>query len=108
MAAGMEGRIRLGPEAGTNLEAGAANIGNIGQSYLLRLSWDSVPKVPMAAGVHVTNQPGLSQDDYGVRLTYEARYAVTDWLEMGAQTGWQLRNINHAGPSIGSTAVFSW
>ncbi len=108
LAAGAQGRLRLGPEAGTNLVAGAARVGNIGNEYLIQLSWDTVEKVPMSAAVHVTNQPGVSPDDLGVRLVYEARYALTDWLEVGGRAGYQLRNINHTGPSFGGSAVFSW
>jgi len=108
LASGAQGRIRLGPESGTNLLAGAAKVGNVGSDYLLQLSWDTVERIPMSAGVHVTNQPGISQDDFGVRLVYEARYEVTEWVELGGRVGYQLRNINHTGPSFGATTVFSW
>jgi len=108
LAGGAQGRVRFGPEAGTNLLVGAAKVGNVGSDYLLQLSWDTVERVPMSAGVHVTNQPGISQEDFGVRLVYEARYEVTEWVELGGRVGYQLRNINHTGPSFGATTVFSW
>lgn len=108
LTAGVQGRVRLGREEGTNLLLGAARVGTIGDEYLIQLNWDTVPRLPMGAGVHVTNQPGISPDDYGVRLIYEARYELTDWVEIGGRFGWQFRNIFHSGPSFGAGAVFSW
>jgi hypothetical protein len=108
MATGANGRIRLGSEEGTNMEFGAAKIGNIGNTYMMQFAWDTVEKIPMSGGVHVTNHPGVSADDYGVRLVYEARYAFTDWIELGGRVGYNLRNINHAGFSYGLSGVFSW
>jgi hypothetical protein len=90
------------------MELGAAHIGPIGETYMIQLSWDTVDKIPMSGGVHVTNHPGVATDDYGVRLVYEARYALTDWVELGGKVGYNLRNINHSGPSIGMSGVFSW
>jgi hypothetical protein len=90
------------------MEFGAAKIGNIGNTYMMQFAWDTVEKIPMSGGVHVTNHPGVSADDYGVRLVYEARYAFTDWIELGGRVGYNLRNINHSGFSYGLSGVFSW
>lgn len=108
MATGANGRIRLGSEEGTNMEFGAAKIGNIGNTYMMQFAWDTVDKVPMSGGVHATTHPGVSAGDYGVRLVYEARYAFTDWIELGGRVGYNLRNINHSGLSTGLSGVFSW
>ena len=108
MAVGANGRIRLGSEEGTNMELGAARIGNIGDTYMIQFAWDTVERIPMSGGVHVTNHPGVSMDDFGVRLVYEARYALTDWVELGGRLGYNLRNINHSGLSYGLSGVFSW
>jgi hypothetical protein len=83
-------------------------VGQIGQAYTLDLSWDTVERLPMRAGVEVTNQPGVSQEDYGVRLLTELRYEVTDAVQVGGRLGYQLRNIEHAGPSFGGVLVFGW
>ncbi len=114
LAAGMEGRIRLGREAGTSLDVGAARVGRIGARYHLGLAWNTVEAIPMAASVELTDLPGVaglesaSIEDYGVRLAYDARYAFSDNVELGARVGWALRNIDHAGPTAGLQAVFSW
>ncbi len=105
---GAAGRVRLGPEEGTNLMLGVSAVGQIGQAYTLDLSWDTVERLPMRAGVELTNQPGVSQEDYGVRLLTELRYEVTDAVQVGGRLGYQLRNIEHAGPSFGGVLVFGW
>lgn len=114
LSPGAEGRVQFGEETGTSLDASAARIGDIGTRYQLRLAWNTVPKVPMAASVELTDFPGVSRadgtqlEDYGVRLIYEARYALTDHVDVGGRVGYQLRNINHAGPSGGIQTVLSW
>ena len=105
---GGEGRLRLGREESSNLLLGGGFVPGIGQEFELALDLDAVPRVPMLAGVYVTNQPGLDLSDLGVRLVYEARYALNDQIELGGRLGYQLRNINHSGPAFGLTAVFSW
>ncbi len=104
---GVQGSVRLGPELGTNLVLGALTVGEIGQTWLLRLSWDTVPSVPMSASVEVTTWP-VGGSDPGVRLLYEARYRFTPWFELGGRIGYGLRNINHGGMTLGIGTVFSW
>ena len=87
---------------------GGLHLGDVGQLYQLQLAWNTVPKVPMCAEVSVTNQPGVSLNDYGVRLVLEARYELTDWVQVGGRLGYQLRNIFHNGPGFGGTVVFAW
>jgi hypothetical protein len=108
LAMGMGGTVRIGQEEGTSLLVGGLHLGSVGQLYQLQLAWNTVPRVPMAAEVSVTNQPGVSLDDYGVRLVYEARYELTDWVQVGGRVGYQLRNIFHNGPGFGATVVFGW
>jgi hypothetical protein len=108
MAMGLGGTVRIGQEEGTSLLVGGLHLGDVGQLYQLQLAWNTVPRVPMAAEVSVTNQPGVSLDDYGVRLVYEARYELTDWVQVGGRVGYQLRNIFHNGPGFGATVVFGW
>lgn len=105
---GGEARVRVGPDEGTNLLLGGGFIPGIGQEFELALDFKAVPRVPMLAAVNVTNQPGLDLQEVGVRLIYEARFEVTDHVQLGARVGYQLRNINHAGPALGASTVFSW
>ena len=105
---GGEARVRVGPDEGTNLLLGGGFIPGIGQEFELALDFKAVPRVPMLAAVNVTNQPGLELQEVGVRLIYEARFEVTEHVQLGARVGYQLRNINHAGPALGASAVFSW
>lgn len=105
---GLHGRVRFGHEEGTNLQLGAGRSWAVGDEYIVALAWNSVPRVPMLASVMVTNQPGISPSDYGVRLVYEPRIQIKPWLQMGLRVGYQLRNTNHLGPSIGGATVFTW
>ncbi len=105
---GAEGRLRIGRDEGTNLLLGGGFIPDIGQEFELALDFDAVPRMPMLAGVEVTNQPGLDVADLGVRLIYEARYELNDSVQVGGRLGYQLRNTNHSGPAFGATTVFSW
>ncbi|MDF1564055.1 MAG: hypothetical protein P1V51_13485 [Deltaproteobacteria bacterium] len=107
MAGGGQFRLRLGREEGTNLQLGALSIGGLGETYLLQLSWDTVPRMPMSGRVEVTTHP-VVESDIGVRLIYEARYEFTPWFELGGQVGYGLRNINHGGLSAGVSTVFNW
>lgn len=107
-AMGIGGSVRIGPEEDTSLLVGGLHLGDVGQLYQLQLAWNTVPRLPMAAEVSVTNQPGVSLNDYGVRFAYEARYELTDWVQVGGRVGYQLRNINHNGPGFGATVVFGW
>jgi hypothetical protein len=108
LAAGAAAHFRLGDEEGTYLRVGATTIGSVGQVYLLDLSWDTVPRLPMRAGVEVTNQPGVAAEDFGVRLLTEVRYELTEQVQLGGRLGYQLRNIQHSGPSFGGVLVFGW
>lgn len=108
LAAGAAAHFRLGDEEGTYLRVGATTIGSVGQVYLLDLSWDTVPRLPMRAGVEVTNQPGVASEDFGVRLFTEVRFELTEQVEIGGRLGYQLRNIQHSGPSFGGVLVFGW
>ena len=107
-AVGMMGRLRIGKAEGTSLVLAASTLGDIGNEFEVEMAWDTVERVPMQAGVYVTNQPGVSKSDYGVRLVYEARFEVTEHVQIGGRVGYQLRNINHGGPAFGATTVFAW
>ena len=105
---GAAGHVRLGRDEGTHLRVGITSVGSVGQVYLLELGWDTVPRFPMRAAVEVTNQPGVSAEDYGVRMLQEVRYEVSDSVEIGGRIGYALRNIDHGGPTFGGVVVFGW
>lgn len=106
--AGVGGRVRIGYEEGTNLQLGAGRSWAVGDEYMVGLAWNTIPRVPMLASVQVTNKPGLSPDDWGVRLIWEPRVQIRPAFEAGFRVGYQLRNTNHLGPAVGGAMVFKW
>ncbi len=106
LAGGLEGKVRIGREVGTSLVIGGAATAGIGQRANLALAWDAVPDFPMIAEVVVTNEP--IGEDLGVRLIYTVGHSFTDWLDVSARVGYQLRDINHYGLSAGLGTTFHW
>ena len=106
--AGVGGRVRIGYEESTNLQLGAARSWSVGDEFLVALAWNTIDRFPMTASVQVTNKPGLRSDDWGVRMVYEPRVQIRPALQAGVRLGYQLRNTNHLGPSLGGALVWSW
>ena len=105
LSGGLQGRVRLGYEESTSLQLGAGYTESTGNEFLVALAWNTVPRVPMLASVIVTDLP---VGNYGVRLVYEPRFELRPALELGVRLGYQLRNTNHLGPSVGAAMAFKW
>lgn len=105
---GLEGLLRIGPEQGANLQLGVGTMLDIGTSYSVRMGWTTVPRVPMAASVVVTDEPSGDDSDWGVRFAYSPRFELARWLAIEATVGYQLRNIHHQGPVFGGQGVIRW
>ncbi|MSP59492.1 MAG: hypothetical protein EXR72_03960 [Myxococcales bacterium] len=108
---GLELRLRVGSETGTNLVAGMSVFSNIGMLGLLQLEWDVIKGWPMSASVMVTNQPaggGPTGGDIGVRLVYQVGYRAKSWLQPTLRIGYGARNIDHGGMSVGLGLVMGW
>jgi len=103
---GIEGKLRLGSETETSLVLGGATTADIGQRGNIELSWNAVRGWPMSAEVIVTNEP--IGEDLGVRLLYTVGRQITPWLDLQARVGYQLRDINHSGVSVGLGSTFHW
>src|SRR5207237_10631637 len=66
VGAGVEGRLRIGYENGTNLVLASGFTKGIGNKNEITLTWDRVKGWPMAGSVIVTNEPVMA--GYGVRF----------------------------------------
>ncbi len=106
LAAGIEGKIRIGRELGTNLVMGGAFLQDVGAMGLLELSWDVIEYFPMGGRVEVTNQP--VGEDIGVRIVYQIGLKAVDWFQPTLRLGLALRRIDHLGMSAGLGTVFRW
>jgi hypothetical protein len=103
---GLELGVRIGSETGTSLLVRASTVRSIGNRANLALAWDAVQGWPMSAEVVVTNEP--IGEDLGVRLIYTVGRSVTDWLDVTARAGYNLRDINHSGLTLGLGTTFHW
>ena len=103
---GFQGRVRIGLESRTNLQLGVMATLDVGTEGLIAISISEVPKFPMLASVIVTNLP-LGKE-LGVRLLYQIGWRPVSWFSMDARVGWNVRNINHSGPTVGLGAAFRW
>lgn len=103
---GIDLGLRIGSETGTSLLVRGATVRYIGRRASLALAWDAVQGWPMSAEVVVTNEP--IGEDLGVRLLYTVGRSLTDWLDVSARVGYQLRDINHSGLTLGLGTTFHW
>lgn len=103
---GAELKLRIGSEMGTNLIVGGAIISDFGGLAQLKLEWNVIRNWPMSVTVVATNQP--VQTDLGVRLFYQVGWRFRHWFAPTLRVGYDVRNINHGGLSIGLGLVMGW
>lgn len=106
LSTGVELGFRIGSETGTSLTLRGATVSKIGKRANLALAWDAVEGWPMSAEVVVTNEP--IGEDLGVRLLYTVGRSITPWLDVSGRVGYQLRDINHSGVTLGLGTTFHW
>jgi len=100
---GFRGEGRLGSIGGSHIALGVEYLGSVGNSTYFRLGWGTVPRVPMAATVEVTNYPADFRA-YGVRLYYDIANEVAPGVKLGARVGYAARVEQVAGFTGGATA----
>ncbi|WP_224243252.1 hypothetical protein [Hyalangium gracile] len=104
-AAGLGGRLRIGPVRGSHVELEGETTSGLGSSGTVRLAWDTVPRVPMSAAIQVTSFP---DGPTGVRLLYRADFELSPSLTLGAQVGYQARISISGGPTLGLASSYAW
>lgn len=104
---GFQLRLRIGPERGTNLVLAGESIPEIGQRAFIGLRWEAIEDWPMAAEVHVTDQP-VNSGDLGVRGVLEAGRRFAEVATLSARLSFQGRRIDHSGFGAGVAATFDW
>ena len=103
---GAELKLRIGSEMGTNLIIGGAIVSDFGALAQLKLEWNVIRNWPMSVTVVATNQP--VQTDLGVRLIYQVGWRFRHWFAPTLRVGYDVRNINHGGLSLGLGVVMGW
>ena len=95
---------RLGTLDGTHIALGGEYLASVGANGYFRLGWATVPGVPMAATVEVTNLPAETRDP-GVRLYYDIAHDVGGGLRLGLRVGYAARTEQVAGFTGGAGAT---
>ena len=105
---GFEGRVRVGRGDETRLVFGAGVLGDIGDRFFADMHIAVFERFPIEAGASVTNLPLNADDGYGLRLRTKAGWQVTELLAVNAVLGWNARNINHYGATVGGGLTLGW
>ena len=103
---GFEGGLRVGRDDGTHLTFGTAILEDLGNELGADLHVGVFEKVPVDAGVWVTNLP--VDEDRGVRITGQVGYRAAPWITVAVRAGWNARTINHYGFTGGGAVTLDW
>lgn len=103
---GFQLRFRIGPATGTNIVLAGETIPELGLRGYIGLCWLPVKDWPMAAEVHVTDQP--NNGDIAVRGVFEIGHRFGRVFALSTRLAYQGRNIDHSGFGVGLAATFDW
>ncbi|MBL0213742.1 MAG: hypothetical protein IPQ07_07655 [Myxococcales bacterium] len=100
------GRIegRLGVLDASHVAIGFESMADVGVNGYFRLGWGTVPGLPMAATVEITNMPDNDRPT-GVRLYYDIARAIGHDVRIGLRVGYAARNQAVAGFTGGANAT---
>lgn len=98
---GGRGELRFGVEDGNHVAASVEMIQDIGTTAGFRLGWATVPRLPMAATVEVTDMPSETRAT-GVRFVYDIAFPVSEGMRLGGRIGYQARDADVGGVSGGA------
>lgn len=92
------GRVegRLGVRDASHIAMGVESLADVGTSGFFRLGWGTVPKMPMAATVEISQVPDETRAA-GVRLYYDIARNLGSGFRVGVRVGYAARNQNVAG-----------
>lgn len=104
---GGRGEVRIGDSLGSHFAFGGEAVNDVGFSGYVRLAWNTVPMLPMAATVEVNNFPAPSRAT-AVRLIYDISRAFQNGLRVGGRIGYQARDQAIGGVTVGTHATFDF
>jgi hypothetical protein len=102
-AVGGRGEARLGDREASHVALGVEHLADVGTNGYFRLGWGTVPGLPMAATVEITNLPA-SYRETGVRLYYDIAREVHPGVRLGLRVGYAARTQSVAGFTGGAGA----
>jgi hypothetical protein len=95
---------RLGVLDASHVAIGFESMADVGINGFFRLGWGTVPKLPMAATVEITNMPDNDRPT-GVRLYYDVARAVGSGVRIGLRVGYAARIQTVAGFTGGANVM---
>lgn len=95
---------RLGVFEGSHVALGVESMGDVGTNGFFRLGWGTVPGLPMAATVEITNMPDNDRST-GVRLYYDIARDIGGGFKLGLRVGYAARTQQVAGFTGGANAA---
>ncbi len=87
---GAGGSLRIGGDPGTHFVIWGGGTVLVGAKAGVRLHWDTVPRVPMAASIEMTTWPDDRRG--GLRLMYEAEVPLGDGISLVPEIAYQARS----------------
>ena len=93
-APGIGGSMRIGPVAGTHLELGGEVLTDVGNRGWLSFAWTTVPRVPMALTIELSQRPRAGVNPLATLLFYDLGYELTDRLTVAVRAGYAARQEN--------------
>lgn len=103
------GRVegRLGIFDASHVAVGVESMADVGTNGYFRLGWGTVPGLPMAATVEVSNMPDADRPT-GVRFYYDIARDVGHGVRLGLRAGYAARNHAVAGFTSGANMVLDF
>lgn len=95
---------RLGVIDASHVALGVESMADVGNTGYFRLGWATVPGLPMAATVEITNMPDNDRTT-GVRLYYDIARDLGGGVKLGLRVGYAARTQQVAGFTSGANAM---
>lgn len=103
--AGASTGLRFGRPTGTHVWATYSGVGGIGQTATLAMHWDTVPRLPMYAGLDITTWP-TGGETWATRIRTGLQVPLGDTLGLDLEGSYQARSALAGGP--GGRGGLTW
>ena len=102
--AGFTAGVRIGRPAGTQMVVDYNAVQFVGRAARIALTWDTIERLPMTAGIGVTTFP--ADEAWATQLTYDLAPRIGEHLSIELGTSYQARTALAGG--FGARAGVGW
>ncbi len=99
--------LRVGDEDASHVAIGFEGIQDIGVTARFRLGWATVPTLPMAATVEITDLPSTLRAT-GIRVLYDLAHPLGPGVRVGARIGYAARDAHVGGVTAGANLTLDF